>query len=134
MSNYNEIVENICTYCGEHLMMNKKTFANHVRWCKLNPKYEENRNKTILKIKEKTTHTRLKYICKCEVCGNEYEIITTEKQYNKGNYKKTCSKECSHKLSYKNSNTEQRNEKISKSLTKERYKKYVLIVVMNLRH
>ena len=124
MSNYNnEIVENICPYCGEHLIMNKKTFANHVRWCKLNPKYEENRNKTILKIKEKTTHTRLKYICKCEVCGNEYEIITTENQYNKGNYKKTCSKECSHKLSYKNSNTEQRNDKISKSLTKERYKK-----------
>ena len=88
MSNYNEIVENICPYCGEHLMMNKKTFANHVRWCKSNPKYEENRNKTILKIKEKTTHTRLKYICKCEVCGNEYEIITTEKQYNKSNYKK----------------------------------------------
>ena len=35
------IVENVCPYCGKHLLMNKKSFANHVRWCKSNPKYEE---------------------------------------------------------------------------------------------
>ena len=117
MSNCNnEIVENICPYCGEHLMMNKKTFANHVRWCKLNPKYEENRNKTILKIKEKTTHKRLKYICKCKVCGNEYEITTTENQYNKGNYKKTCSKECAAKLSFINCDKILKNNKISNTI------------------
>lgn len=36
-----DIVENVCPYCGEHILMNKKSFANHVRWCKSNPKYEE---------------------------------------------------------------------------------------------
>lgn len=35
------IVENICPYCECHLLMNKKVFANHVRWCKSNPKFIE---------------------------------------------------------------------------------------------
>ena len=39
------IVENICPYCECHLLMNKKVFANHVRWCKSNPKFIEKNSK-----------------------------------------------------------------------------------------
>ena len=46
-----EIVENICPYCNEKLIMNKRSFANHVRWCKKNPRYEEIKEKCILKLK-----------------------------------------------------------------------------------
>ena len=39
-----EIVENVCPYCQEHLIMNKRSFANHVGWCKQNTKYYEKIN------------------------------------------------------------------------------------------
>lgn len=34
-------IEKKCPYCGETQYMNIKSYANHVRWCKKNPKYEE---------------------------------------------------------------------------------------------
>ena len=49
-----EVVENICPYCGEKLIMNKRSFANHIRWCKSNPNYEKINNgyiKNLLKAK-----------------------------------------------------------------------------------
>ena len=115
-----DIVENICPYCGEKLIMNKRSFANHVRWCKKNPRYEE-----ILKsTKEKLPKSSKKeYKLNCVVCNKEYTVLCTIGEYENEKYKKTCSKECSHKLTYLNTNNIERNEKISKSLTKEKDKR-----------
>lgn len=110
--NCKEIVDNICPYCGEHLMMNKRSFANHVRWCKKNPRYEEIKNSTILKLKN-TKFTRNTYKVICQVCGKEYEVICTEKEYIKQCYRKTCSNNCAHKLSVVNTDITEKNKSIS---------------------
>ena len=112
-----EIVENVCPYCGEKLLMNKRSFANHIRWCKSNPKYEEIKQSTISKIKE-TTHKEIKKRkCNCVVCGKKYEIECNDNTFNKGNYKKTCSKECAAKLSFINCDKILKNNKISNTIT-----------------
>ncbi len=99
--NCKEIVDNICPYCGQLLIMNKRSFANHVRWCKKNPRYEEIRSNTIDKLKN-NKFTRNTYKVICQVCGKEYEVICTEKEYNKQCFRKTCSNSCAHKLSVVN--------------------------------
>ena len=102
-----EIVENICPYCHEHLIMNKRSFANHIRWCKSNPKYEQ-----ILKsMKEKISIKELEYQTlkfgeikefkvNCDKCGKEIIIKEREKKFNP-NKKYYCSSSCanSHNLS-----------------------------------
>lgn len=115
-----DIVVNVCPYCGEKLIMNKRSFANHVRWCKKNPRYEE-----ILKTtKEKLPKSSKKeYKLNCAICNKEYTVLCTDGEYGMKKYRKTCSTECSHKLSYLNSDKKERNEKISNSLIKEINKK-----------
>lgn len=99
------IVENICPYCKNHLMMNKRVFANHVRWCKSNPKFTEKNNKFKEKLSNtlKSKNPLIKYKLKCIVCNKEYELEMTKNIYDKGEYRKTCSSICSHKLSTLNS-------------------------------
>lgn len=99
--NCKEIVENICPYCGEILIMNKRSFANHVRWCKKNPRYEEIKNSTITKL-HNTRHDKFEYKCTCKVCGKEYTVLCTKNDFLKSKYRKTCSSECSHKQSTEN--------------------------------
>lgn len=118
--NCKEIVENICPYCGEILKMNKRSFANHVRWCKSNPKYEEIRKRTSENLSKtlKQEKNKIKeFTFNCVVCNKEYTIETTENAINKGKYRKTCSSKCSHKLTHLNSDSQKRNNKISKTLT-----------------
>lgn len=38
MRNVLQIIKNECPYCNEILYANKRVFANHVRWCKKNPR------------------------------------------------------------------------------------------------
>lgn len=116
-----ENVENICPYCNEHLMMNKKSYANHVRWCKYNPKYEQIRNSTIDKLKNKDKKTK-EYTCNCSICNKEYKIFVTPNMFEQGKYRKTCSKLCANRLSIKNCNNNQRIKNISNSLN-ERFLK-----------
>ena len=114
-----EVVENICPHCGELLLMNKRSFANHVRWCKSNPKYDEIRKRTIESLSKtlKQEENKIKeFTFNCVVCGNEYTIKTSEAAINKGEYRKTCSSNCSHKLTYLNSDKDVRNNKISEKL------------------
>lgn len=110
--NCKEIVDNICPYCGQLLIMNKRSFANHVRWCKKNPRYEEIRSNTIDKLKN-NKFTRNTYKVICQVCGKEYEVICTEKEYNKQCFRKTCSNSCAHKLSVVNTDIVEKNKSIS---------------------
>ena len=92
-----KIVKNICPHCEKTLYVNKKTFANHVRWCKKNPKYE-----TILQsTKEKLTSkkaTKKEHEVKCEYCGNQYIIKCTDSEFKNGRYRKTCSDLCAKRL------------------------------------
>ena len=99
------IVENICPYCECHLLMNKKVFANHVRWCKSNPKFIEKKSKFKEKLSNslKLKNPLITYKFKCAICNKEYELKMTKNTYDKGEYKKTCSITCSHKLSALNS-------------------------------
>lgn len=85
-----EIIENICPYCNEHLIMNKRSFANHVRWCKMNPRYEEIRKSTIekcTKANEKRFNEELGEIKKYKVtcfnpkCKKEFYVEEREKQF-----------------------------------------------------
>ena len=85
-----DIVENVCPYCNEHFMMNKRSFANHVRWCKSNPRYEEIRGNTIKKCIDKS---KLRYDkelgeikeftvkCANPKCGKEFMVKEREKQF-----------------------------------------------------
>ena len=113
-----DVVENVCPHCGEHLFMNKRSFANHVRWCKKNPKYEELRENTISKIKKSLERNIInkkgdlkKFKVVCAKCGKEFEIEEREKDF-PSKKKYYCSKSCanSHKK------TEESKKKVSESL------------------
>jgi hypothetical protein len=113
-------VENICPYCGEHLLINKRVFANHVRWCKKNPKYEEIKKGTIEKlkliakenlVKEKGELKKFKVIC--AKCGKEFEVEEREKDF-PSKRKYYCSRVCANS----HERTKESRMKTSKSLQK----------------
>ena len=115
-----EVVENVCPHCGEHLFMNKRSFANHVRWCKKNPKYEEIKKSTIYKVKKAIENKVInekgelkKFEVNCAKCGKKIEVEEREKEFPlKEKY--YCSRSCanSHKR------TEESKKKTSESLIK----------------
>lgn len=107
-----EIVENVCPYCGKKLIMNKRSFANHIRWCKSNPNYEKINSGYIKNLLNAKPSKKNKRILNCVVCGSSYEIECTDKQFEKGNYKKTCCDKCSKKLTFLNTNNEIKIEKL----------------------
>lgn len=95
-----------CQYCGKEFK-NYLGLAGHKRHCKLNPNYNEQEYKekclqigkksgqTIKEknlLKEENIKKERKLICK--KCGKEYILNLTDKEYNKGNYKKYCSRSC----------------------------------------
>lgn len=110
-----EIVEKKCPYCNEIQYVNIRTYANHVKWCKANPLYEENRRRLAEKVK-KASIKKKPYKLKCEICGKEYNIQCTEHRFLIGDYKKTCSTECAHKLMHLHSNEKEKYKKVSKTL------------------
>ena len=124
-----EIVENICPYCKEHLIMNKRSFANHVRWCKKNPKYEQLLISTKEKISEKIKQSNInkngeikEFTVKCYNCGKEFIVKEREFKFpQKEHY--YCSSECNHAH---NKFIENIGQKISDGFKNksEKYKKY----------
>lgn len=112
-----EIVKKKCPYCNEVQYVNIKVYANHVKWCKANPLYEENKKRLAEKVSKASIKKKL-YTLKCEICGKEYNIQCTEHRYLIGDYKKTCSVGCAHKLMYLHSDKEERYKKVSKTLRK----------------
>lgn len=114
------IVENVCPHCGEKLIMNKRSFANHVRWCKKNPRYEEIRESTIRKVKESEEKNNIEKLgnikefdVTCCKCGKIFKVKEREKQFPiKEKY--FCSVTCRNSHEY----TDETKQKISKSLKK----------------
>lgn len=131
-----EIVENICPHCNEHLFMNKKSFANHVRWCKCNPKYNELKTSTINKIKEKYNqrfkdkHGELKeFKVVCHKCGKEFTVKEYENDFpTKERY--YCSISCGN--SHKHSQLSK--EKTKQSLLNYRLKNKTIKKYNDLRY
>lgn len=110
----------VCPHCNEKVYGNKKVFANHVRWCKKNPRYEEIRKSTIEKISGEKVK-RKEHKCTCEICGKEYTVRITDAYWIKGKYPHTCSKACAKVLTSLKTDKESKNKKISDTLRKERY-------------
>ena len=99
----NNIIENICPYCNKHLLINKKSFANHVRWCKSNPRYLEILKSTKEKIskKSKEQHANkygeyIEFKTLCSSCGKEIIVKIRNTEENK-NKKYFCSVSCKNK-------------------------------------
>lgn len=109
-----------CPHCHEHLIMNKRQYANHIRWCKSNPKYDEIRNRMISKLKEKAEikHNELfhDHEMKCCICGNKYIINISDSDFNQGKYRKTCCDECAKQLTSQNTDQLEKAKKTSKTL------------------
>lgn len=109
-----EILRNECPYCKSILYVNKKVFANHVRWCIQNPNRENMlksmRSKLCGEKVERKEHT-----LKCEYCGREHSVICTDTEFEGGKYRKTCSDLCSKRLTVQKGGTE-RTVNISKGL------------------
>lgn len=115
-----EVVENVCPHCDEHLLMNKRAFANHVRWCKKNPKYEEIRKSTVEKVKkaleDKITSEKgelKKFKVTCAKCGREFEVEERAKDF-PSKEKYYCSRTCANS----HERTEESRRKTSQSLQK----------------
>ena len=118
MRNKLEIVKNECPYCGEVIYSNKRTFANHIRWCKQNPRYEEIREGTLKKLKENATinSSRKNREIICPICRKKFIINVTDHKFKIGEYRKTCSDECAKKLTALKTDKETKNKKIAHSI------------------
>lgn len=101
------IGDKTCPHCHiEFKQINSRVFANHVRWCKKNPKHDDCCGK---KFKEKLSNTlkenailkhgQLKtYEVECETCHKKFQVTEFENDFpSKERY--FCSKTCSHKYS-----------------------------------
>lgn len=100
-----DIVKNICPHCNKELIMNKRAFANHVRWCKENPKHDEivkstseNVRKTLNSKTDEILGELKVFKVKCAKCGCEFEVTEREKKF-PSKKKYYCSSSCrnSHK-------------------------------------
>lgn len=112
------IIKKECPYCHKVIEGNIKTFANHVRWCKCNPKYNQILEGTLNKLKVNKV-PRNEYHFKCVVCNKDYSLILTENNFTKGKYRKTCSDECAKVLTNQNTDLKAKNQKVSETIQKK---------------
>lgn len=106
-----------CKYCGKEFEKSTQ-LGSHVIRCRSNPNYSEIQNLISRKTKEKREkrYPKLDFKFVCPVCGNEYIVNMTQRTYERGKYKHTCSSACAHLLSAKNTDLDKKNIKISNSL------------------
>lgn len=111
--------KHICKYCGKEFETGSK-LGGHIIGCSKNPRKQEILQNTIQRKKESDVKKfNIKdRVLKCQVCGKEYILNLSEKQFNEGKYKKTCSSKCAHKLTTNNTNITNKNIKISNALNK----------------
>lgn len=101
-----KVVTNICPHCHQELVMNKKVFANHVRWCKSNPNYEKIKKSTSEKLAEanRKNETAKKgelkdFTVNCCKCGKEIIVQERELEHPKKE-KYYCSRNCANSHKY----------------------------------
>lgn len=87
-----------CLYCKKEFF-NHSIYANHVRWCKLNPNYQKiNNNENIRNGVVKRYNSKLGYIkeflVQCFICKKMFIVKERENQFPKKE-KYFCSRNCS---------------------------------------
>jgi len=87
-----------CPYCKKKIEGKHSIYANHVRWCKDNPKYNEtNENKNISIGVKKQLDNKLgkykKFYVTCSNCQGVFQVEEREKQFPKKE-KYFCSRSC----------------------------------------
>lgn len=96
-----EVLERECPYCHEHLKVNVRSYANHLRHCKANPNYE----RYLISTRESLARTRKakklercgevkEFHVHCSKCGKELTIFEEEKLFPKK--ERYFCKPCSH--------------------------------------
>lgn len=108
-----EVVCKECPYCHGTIYKNIRGYANHVRWCKDNPNYDDIRSSTIQKLQHSSKQS---YIATCIVCKSQYDVVCTPYIFESGKYRRTCCDACAKILTTNNSNLTERNLKIKKSM------------------
>lgn len=96
----------ICPHCKKMIHGNHAVYANHVRWCDDN----HNTKRHFHRETKKKIFTQ-----KCVVCGESYNVLVTDKQFEKGNFRKTCCDICSKKLTAMKTDKSIKNKKISRA-------------------
>ena len=104
-----KIDDKVCPHCHvEFKQINSRVFANHVRWCKKNPKHDECCGK---KFKEKLSATRKEnsvakhgqlkmFEVECNTCHTHFQVQEFEKDFpSKERY--FCSRSCANSYSAK---------------------------------
>lgn len=102
-----------CKYCGKEFDSGIK-LGGHVVWCKNNPSVEETRNKIIEGNTIKNPTIDVNLICAC--CGKTFTLKVKKIDFDKDNFRKTCSKDCALNLTKCHTDIESRNRSISKSI------------------
>ena len=126
------LTENHCPYCNQNLIMNKRQFANHIKYCDENPKVKENLRLYGKKISPVTINKLSKsgynyhigrigkivqYNVVCETCGKSFQVSEHEgKHPEKEHY--YCSRSCANTRIH----SDKTKDKISKSLQKPLFK------------
>ena len=111
-----KIKEFVCPYCNEHLTINPRQYANHIRWCKCNPNYNKILKNTSEHIKEtkkeffnKKFGEYKNFIVTCSTCGKQFTIQERKNKFDP-NKKYYCCQSCAntHKI------TQESKDKIRK--------------------
>ena len=96
-----------CKYCGKEFEKSQSLSA-HLGHCEMNPNRKIRSREDISNSAKKSALTARKnriindpyryllkqFTLKCEKCGQEYEILSTQYKIDKGKYKRFCSKKC----------------------------------------
>jgi len=113
-----DIVFSTCPYCKSVLEMNKRSFANHVRWCKENPNHKKIKESASLKSSNRALNHYTKvygeykdFDVTCCVCNKHFIIKDREFKFDK-NKKYFCSRSCANTRHH----SEETKEKIRFSL------------------
>lgn len=114
-----------CKYCGKEFETGRELGTHYLK-CLQNP------NRDAIISKAASTHRERNgkhlFTVNCAVCGKEYEVFVSNKEYLQGKYRKCCSKLCSNRLTKMNSNQSELNQKRSDTLKlyyKDKRKTYI---------
>ena len=132
-----EIKDYECPYCHNHFLMKRGGFSNHLRWCKENPKYEENLNKEKQRLQlkhqqylENKEKNKKEYKFNCKECGKEYILKLTDKQFEEGKFSKFCSRSCANTRHHSDETKQKIKESLNKSKTRKQYLEKIHICIL----
>lgn len=114
-----------CPYCGQHIEDSHSQYANHVRWCKKNPKREELDKSTKEKLKKSCTKEKGEFEVTCAKCGKIFKVLEPIDKFPKKE-KYYCSRSCANSHIRTKESKQKTRDSINKYYhsNKFEYKKY----------